>query len=403
MKQSAQDTIAVIGIGRVGLSLSLVLSESGYQVIGIDKDPAKNNLLKKKEVPFKEAGAADLLQKHIGKNFLLGELADLKKCASVIICVGTFLKEDFTPDLATIYSLLDDMLPLLRNNSLLILRSTIHPKGTEAIANYLKKKTPKKIHVVYAPERIAEGFAIKELYTLPQIIGSIDRASGKKAEKIFASFAPKVLHTDPLSAELSKLVLNTYRYAKFALANELMMIIDFYGRDAYKVLALANNNYVRGNIPSPGFAAGPCLVKDSFFLRYNTPFNTLITGSYTINNQVTSFLIEKLSKKINLKKKKVAVLGLSFKKNIDDARGALSAQLIEELKPYHCSIAIHDPYLANTSLSEVLSGADAVFLAVDHDEYKKLTVKKLQKYIGKKSVVVDVWNVLGTEKIFVEI
>lgn len=403
MKHLSTSHIAVIGIGRVGLSLSLVLAESGYQVIGIDKDTTKNTLLQKKQLPFKEEGAAELLQKHIGNNFVLGELADIKKCANVIICVGTFLKEDFTPDLGTIYSLLDDMLPFLRNNSLLLLRSTIHPNGTETINAYLKKKTTKKIHVVYTPERIAEGFAIKELYALPQIIGSMDRAAGKKAEKVFASFAPKILHTDPLSAELSKLVLNTYRYAKFALANELMMIIDFYGRDAYRVLALANDNYLRGNIPSPGFAAGPCLVKDSFFLRHSTPYNTLITGSYTINNQVTSFLIEKLAKKRNLKKKKVAVLGLSFKKNIDDDRGSLSLQLIEELKSYKCSIAIHDPYLANTSLSEVLSGADVVFLAVDHDAYKKLTVKKLQKFVGKKSMVCDIWNVLGTEKIFVEI
>jgi UDP-N-acetyl-D-mannosaminuronic acid dehydrogenase len=351
-------------------------------------------------MPFKEEGALKLLRKHAGNNFTLGSLSDLKKCSTVIVSIGTFLTDSFSPDLSALYKLLDDVLPLLRTNSLFVLRSTIHPNGTENIVAYIRKRTKKNIHLVYAPERISEGFAIKELYTLPQIIGSNDKKASKKAERIFQSFAPQILHTDPLSAELAKLALNTYRYSKFALANELMMIVDFYGRDIHAVLDLANNNYSRGGIPRPGFAAGPCLVKDSFFLRYGTPFNTLITGSYTINNQVIDYLLTKLTKKQSLQGKKVAVLGLSFKKNIDDDRGSLSLKLIEDLKRYNCSISVHDPYLANTNLSDVLKNAEAVIVAVDHDEYKKLKTENIQQMVGKETIVCDLWNVFGTQKIF---
>ena len=395
--------VGVIGLGRVGLPLSLVLAECGYHVIGVDTDPRKQQMLTRKQMPFKEEGAAVLLKKHVGKSLTLGSQEDLKKCQTIIICIGTFLQDDFTPDLSAVFKLFDEILPFVSGNTLLVLRSTVHPKGTEAIWQYIQKKTKKDLMLVYAPERIAEGFAVKELYTLPQIIGSFDKKSAQKGEELFQSFAPQILHSDPLSAELSKLMLNTYRYAKFALANELMMIVDYYDRDIHKVLELANTNYTRGGIPSPGFAAGPCLVKDSFFLRANTPFNTMITGSYAINNQTTDYLVQKLDRSVNLKSKRVAVLGLAFKKNIDDDRGSLSLNLIQGLQSFTKNIVLHDPYLSNTNLSDVLAGSDVVIVAVDHDAYKSLTKSKVKKLVGKKVVVCDIWDVLKTKKIFFEV
>lgn len=396
-------TVGVIGLGRVGLPLSLVLADNGYTVLGIDNDHKKRSLLEKKKMPFREEGALVLLKKHTGKRFIFGTLSDLTRCSIVVICIGTFLKDDFTPDVTALYQLLDDIVPVLNNNVLLVLRSTIHPKGTEKIASYIAKKTDKKIQIVYAPERIAEGFAVRELYSLPQIIGGFDKTAAKRAAVLFQSFAPQILHTDPLSAELAKLVLNTYRYSKFALANELMMIVDFYGRDIHSVLKLANSNYERGGIPQPGLAAGPCLVKDSFFLRHNTPFNTLITGSHVINNSVTDYLINKISGRITMKGKKIAVLGLAFKRNIDDDRGSLSLDLVKQLQKDGCRVSVHDPFLAKTDLSDVLNNASVVIFAVDHSVYKRFTVKSLRRYIGKTSYVCDIWNVLGTNKIFFEL
>jgi UDP-N-acetyl-D-mannosaminuronic acid dehydrogenase len=395
--------IAVIGLGRVGLPFSLVLAEAGYRVVGIDTDPNKLAAISTKMMPFKEEGAAKLLQKHGGKRLKGGKLSDLKRCNTVVICIGTFLNEpSMEPDLSAVYELFDAILPYLSANSLLILRSTVHPHGTEIIYEYLRTHTKQPFHLVYAPERISEGFAITELLTLPQIIGSFDASSAKLAEAFFARFAPEILHTDPLSAELSKLVLNTYRYSQFALANELMMIVEHYGRDIYTILQLANKNYKRGGIPSPGFAAGPCLVKDSFFLRHSTPYNTLITGSYAINSQVVDYVIEGLQSRMDLKDKKIAVLGLAFKKNIDDSRGSLSLKLVERLSVYKCSVEVHDPYLAKSNLSEVLAKADAVLIGVDHDEYKTLDKKILLSLVGKPSLVCDLWNVLGMNKIFFE-
>jgi UDP-N-acetyl-D-mannosaminuronic acid dehydrogenase len=405
MSSSAQ-RIAVIGLGRVGLPFSLVLADVGFEVVGIDTDSKKLEAIKSKKMPFKEEGAAALLQKHGGERLLPGKLSDLKTCESVVICIGTFLNETtMSPDLSAVYELFETILPHIRKNTLLILRSTVHPRGTKIIYDYLKKKYSQPFYLVYAPERISEGFAVQELYTLPQIIGSFDTKSASKAEKIFQKFAPEVLQTDPLTAELSKLVLNTYRYAKFALANELMMIVEFYGRDIYKVLQLANKNYTRGGIPAPGFAAGPCLVKDSFFLRHSTPYNTLITGSYAINNEVVDYVVNGLRNRMSLSGKKIAVLGLAFKKNIDDDRGSLSLKLLEQLKSENCSLVVHDPYLSNTDLGSVLEGSSAVVIAVDHDEYKELEMSNFKRQISNTSkvVVCDLWNVMKKDKIFFEI
>ncbi len=399
MKQH-QKKVAVIGLGRVGLPLSLVLAESGFEVIGIDKDSQKSQSILQKRLPFKEKGASALLLRHAGKNLKIGILQDLQKCKTVIVCVGTFLKDDKVPDLSDAFEVFEKLLPHLAEDTLIVLRSTVHPKGTDAIYSYIKNHYKKKFFLVYAPERIAEGFAVQELYKIPQIIGSYDKKSALLAEKIFETFVPEVLHTDPLSAELAKLVLNTYRYSNFALVNELTMIVDYFGRDIYSVLQLANKDYLRGGIPTPGLAAGPCLVKDSFFLKYNTPFNTLITGSYFINDNFVDFLIAKINKHIPLKGKKVALLGVSFKKNIDDERGSLSLKLIKLLKQAECTIQIHDPYLTNTKLNEVLETADIVILAVDHDEYKKFTKSKLKAMTKQKSYVCDIWNIIKTNKIF---
>lgn len=395
-------TLAVIGIGRVGLPFSLILADEGFRVIGIDRNPRKHQILSSGRMPFKEEGAEPLLKKHYGKTFTLGSINDLKQCGAIIICVGTFLREDRTPDLSDVFSLLDQILPEVKENTLLILRSTVQPHGTEEVLRYIQKKTKKHLPLVYAPERISEGFAIKELYSLPQIIGTDDKTAFTRAAALFKPFAPEVIHTDALTAELAKLVLNTHRYASFAMANELMMIVEYFGRNIYDVLSVANKNYARGNIPTPGFAAGPCLVKDSFFLRYGTPYNTLITGSYTMNENVTEFLVSQIHNQIELNGKKVAVLGLAFKKNIDDDRGSLSLKLISQLQARNCIVTMHDPYLANTNLKDTLHGVDAVILAVDHDEYKLLSVKKIEALVGKKVFLCDLWNVLGTQKIFLQ-
>lgn len=394
--------IAVIGIGRVGLPLSLVLADVGYRVIGIGRSAEKYAALADGVMPFKEEGAEKLLRKHYGKLFTLGDYASLSKCKIVFICVGTFLTEKLGPDLSEVYRLIDQITPYLSSNTLIILRSTVEPNGSRKIYSYLKKKSKKPFLLAYAPERIAEGFALRELYTLPQIIGSFDDESFYKAENVFRHFAPEVIRTDPLSAELAKLILNTYRYATFAVVNELMMIAEHFGRNIYDILDIANKDYPRGNIPTPGLAAGPCLVKDGFFLRHNTPYNTMITGSYSMNEmQMIDFIIKKLKRDTGIKNKKIAILGLAFKKNIDDDRGSLSLPLIAKLQQSGAAVTLHDPLLGGNKLSDALLGAEIVIIAINHDEYTKLTLNRLVKLTGIKSYICDIWNVLGENRIFI--
>lgn len=402
MPEKVAEKIAVIGLGRVGLPLALVLAEEDFKVYGVEINSKITTSLKEKRMPFKEEGAARLLTKHYGKNFKVGKAQGVSDCTTVILCVGTLLSDGITPDTSAVFKALDGLIVYLRNNVLIILRSTVPPHGTSYVREYLDKKFKKKYSLAYAPERIAEGFAVSELYEIPEIIGSFDEKSAAKASKVL-TFAPEFIKADPLTAELAKLTLNTYRYANFAMANELMMIMNHYERDIHKVLKVANKNYKRGGIPSPGFAAGPCLVKDGFFLKHATPYNTLVTGSFTINDGLPLYLLTQLKKRMKIKGKKVAFLGLSFKKNIDDVRESLSLKFVSLLKKSGAKVVTHDPYLKKKNLKKVLNGADLVVLAVNHDDYKKITLPKLKADVGVKSLVCDIWNVLSSGKIFFEI
>ncbi len=307
------------------------------------------------------------------------------------------------PDHSAVVEVVEDIAPRLKDGSLIVLRSTVEPKTTRKIFKLIKKKTTKDIHLVYAPERIAEGFAVKELYELPQIIGSFDDISFDKASEIFSLFVSQVIKTDPLTAELAKLTLNTYRYARFALANELMMIANHHGKDIYDVLKIANKDYIRGGIPSPGFAAGPCLVKDSFFIRHNTPYNDVIYGSYLINDRLPEYIVSELNKRTKLKNQKIALLGLTFKKNVDDTRGSLSMKLYDLLEKKSKSVSVHDPYVAKGELKKVLKNADVIIISVNHDEYTNLTSEGIKHMVGNKVLICDMWNVLGKGQIFFDL
>ena len=403
MAKKSSEKIAVIGLGRIGLPLSLVLADHGFGVMGIDIDTDKTSTIEKGMMPFKEDGADTLLKKHLGKRFNIVKLNDINKCDTVIICVGTVLKDDFTPNTEDIFKVFNKAIPHFSRDTLIVLRSTVEPNGTKRIYNHLVKKLKNNFYLVYAPERIAEGFAIKELYEIPQIIGSFDMKAANKAAKVFNKFSPEIINTDPLTAELVKLVLNTHRYANFAVANELMMMVDHYGKDIHKVIELANKDYLRGGIPSPGFAAGPCLVKDSFFIKQGTPFNTLVTGSFAINDGLPAYFIRELKKRTKLKGEKVAFLGLSFKRNIDDARESLPLKMVELLKENGSKVKTHDPYLEKSDLDKVLDGAKVVVIAIDHDEYREINLNKIKEMVGDKSLICDIWNVLGKGEIFFEI
>lgn len=412
MKNATIRKIAVVGIGRVGLPLALVLAKEGFQITGVDIDEKRLTSLMRGRMPFLENGAEELLKKLYGKQFtaIHEDMVPvmLPELDAIILTLGTVIDEALTPDFSQVTGFFDKFAKFLRKGQLIILRSTVSPGTTEFIAHVLKQKTGlvvgKDIFLACCPERIAEGHAIKELYEIPQIIGSLDEKSGKLAASIFQKLTGKILFTNPRAAELAKLYCNMYRYIDFAIGNQFMLIAESYDQNIYEIVNLVNNGYKRGGLKAPGFTAGACLVKDGFFLIDKSPYLDLIAAAWRINESMPGFLVNQLKQKMGgLTGKKIALLGLGFKKNIDDTRYSLSLKMEKYLTNEGAVVMVHDPYLPSENLEQTLMHADIVIIATNHDVFRNIKLEWMKKLVKKSCVVSDVWNMFGKGKIIFQI
>lgn len=398
-------TISVIGIGRVGLPLALFLAEKDNFVYGLDIDQEKVNAISKCIMPFMEEGAAQLLKKHVSINFIPStSFENVSKSQVIILTLGTPVDENMNPSLVQIDKTLSSISPHLKKGQLLILRSTVSPGTTDYVNSYLKDLgfvAGKNFYLAFCPERIAEGKSLQELEELPQIVGGIEKVSTSKAAEFFENLGITVSVSDAVSAELAKLFTNMYRYINFAISNEFMILAGNYHRDIYSIVELVNRNYKRGGLALPGLTGGPCLFKDGFFLVNDVPFADLIVTSWKINESIPLFLIKKVRERIKLENKKAAILGLAFKAEIDDTRESLSFKVKKSLEQSRAKVYLHDPYVPGyqNDLDEILRGADLIFLATNHNFYKKLDIAKVKKLVSKNCVICDVWNIFKTNRI----
>ncbi|MEX2007366.1 MAG: nucleotide sugar dehydrogenase [Candidatus Levyibacteriota bacterium] len=404
-------TIAVIGIGRVGLPLALVLADEGFKVYGIGRDEVKIQKIKDGEMPFIEKDGEKLLREHVNKKFIpTVDYSLVSECEYIVLTLGTPIDENMNPVLDQIEGVLKSIAPFLSKNQTLILRSTVSPRTTEYVKFFINDikgfEVGKNIFLAFCPERIAEGFAIEEIKSIPQIVGGVDKKSSARAETLFKKMGIVTIVTDDVTAELSKLFTNMYRYINFAIANEFMVLADNYNRDIYEIVNTVNYKYARGGLKLPGLTGGPCLFKDGFFLVSHLPFNDLITTSWKINESVPLMLVSRIRDRIKLDGKKVALLGLAFKSDIDDTRESLSFKARKAFLRERAKLVLHDPYVKDYPYQEIESdvykaveGADVIFIATNHSEYKKLDIAKLKSLVSKNCIISDVWNVLGTDKI----
>lgn len=404
-------TVSVIGIGRVGLPLALVLAEAGYKVYGIGRSLEKIQGLLDGNMPFLEKDGDKLLKRHVNKSFFPTiDYSVVQNCEYIILTLGTPIDENMNPVYDQINSALDAMSAFLQKGQTLILRSTVSPKTTEYVKLFLNDiseiEVGKNFYLAFCPERIAEGFAIDEIKTIPQIIGGVDKESGKRAGKLFGKICNEMIFTDDVSAELAKLFTNMYRYISFAIANEFMVIAGNYHRDIYEIVNLVNYKYKRGGLSLPGLTAGPCLFKDGFFLISDLPFTDLITTSWKINESIPNLLVKRIRERIKLERKKVVILGLAFKSEIDDIRESLSFKARKAFLRERSRVFLHDPYVASyvnqkieNDVYKVIKGADVVFIATNHKGYRSLDIKKVGNLVKKNCIFCDVWNVFETDKI----
>jgi UDP-N-acetyl-D-mannosaminuronic acid dehydrogenase len=287
---------------------------------------------------------------------------------------------------------IDKLLPYFYENQLLILRSTVYPGLSKRINDWFQD-AGKKIHLAFCPERILEGKALEELESLPQIISSFSEEGVRRASELFSLLTHDLVVVEPMEAELAKLFTNSWRYLKFAVANQFYMIANDYNLDFYNIYHAMTHNYNRTkDFPRPGFAAGPCLFKDTMQLAaFNNNNYHLGHTAMLINEGLPNYVITQLKRQFNLAEKKVGILGMAFKAESDDIRESLSYKLKKILEIEAKQVLCADPYVKDDTLSDektVLEESDIIIIATPHKQYKQLNTS------GKKTV--DIWNILNT-------
>lgn len=402
--------VGIIGIGRVGLPLALSLSMEGLNVLGIDRDENVIEKVNNKKMPFKEEGY-DVVIKEVNLKATL-DISEIKNAKNIIITVGTPLHAHIETDLSQIKSVITSIVDYIVPEHNIILRSTIAPNTTLFVKKLLEQKTKMKvgdkIFLSFCPERIAEGKALKELKELPQIIGSQDEMSGKRAEEVFSVLCKDILHTDYVSAELVKLFNNISRYILFSISNQFAMIADDYNANVYEILEMANYKYPRAVVSKPGFTAGTCLRKDFGMINEGNPYTDLMLSAWKINEYMPKFLVENLKRRIDIYDKNIAILGYTFKSNTDDIRDSLVPKLVRYIEREVPSIIkIHEPFLGNniesdycnTDLDDCLIDADIVFIATNHTSFSTER-DVILNLIKPDAWIVDIWNVWSSKKIY---
>jgi UDP-N-acetyl-D-mannosaminuronic acid dehydrogenase len=276
------------------------------------------------------------------------------------------------------------------------------------VAGYVEKrrglKAGEDVFVAHAPERIAAGRFLEEISTLPCIIGGVGEASTERAAALFEVFGAPIVRTTPVQAELAKIWTNILRYATFALPNLLMMDCESYGANVFEVIDLINRDYPRGGIAKPGLTAGTCLRKDFAFSEERSNAPGMLLAVSRVNEAVPLFLVEGVKRRIGgLSSRKVAVLGLTFKRDTDDERDSLSHKLIRLLERELADVAVCDPHAPSPTqpLAEAVHDADVVIVATNHSTFEEpLTLQTIAATAAPECLLVDPWNALRTGQVF---
>jgi UDP-N-acetyl-D-mannosaminuronic acid dehydrogenase len=385
--------VIVGGGGHVGLPLALVLAENGYLAVSLDISNDVVSRINSGLMPFAEEGAQQLLTKTLNDKtfYATTDHKEIVTAEIVIVVIGTPVDEHLNPDPNSVVHAVSACIPYMNSGQLVVLRSTVFPGVTERVKNLLEKSNLNP-DVTFCPERILEGHALKELHELPQIIGASDERAASRASAIFETLGVKTIKVTPEEAELAKLFTNVWRYIKFAAANQFWLMSNEAGLDFSKIREAVTFDYPRASdLPNAGFAAGPCLFKDTMQLAAfsNNNFG-LGHSAMMVNEGLPLYVVKKIEEKYVLKDLSVGVLGAAFKGESDDIRSSLSYKLKKILEFKTKNVSMTDPYVTVDSnlipLDQILEESDILIIGAPHKIYKDLVTTK---------PVIDVWNLLG--------
>ena len=393
MSTPTYDICVIGGAGHVGAPLATVLAAKGFRTLIYDINDAAVRSILDGRFPFLEQGGESLLRQALAGGHLFGSSRreDVAAADALVVTIGTPIDEFQNPVWDAVTRCVTDLLPHMSRTKLLILRSTVAPGTTDRLQQLLSSRGFSTA-VAFCPERVVQGLAIDEIQRMPQIISGTSPAAEEQAAAIFGRVATSVVRMKPIEAEFAKLFCNAYRYIQFAASNQFFMMAQAAGCDYGRIVAGIKEGYPRMNgLPGAGFAAGPCLLKDTLQLAATSSYQFgLGYAAINVNEGLPAFVVSDIQRRFPLGDMTVGILGMAFKAGSDDIRSSLSYKLKKLLTLHARAVLTTDPLVTSDEdlrpLDEVIDRSDLLVVAAPHEEYKRLDTA------GKP--VIDIWNVL---------
>lgn len=405
-------TICVVGLGYIGLPTAVMFANHGHQVHGVDVNEDTVKMIQKKQLHIEENGLQERLDKAIDSGSLTVSTEPIK--ADVfIIAVPSPIKADKTADLEYVRIATASTVPFLEKGNLVILESTVPPRTVEDVMMPELIKANLEIGmellVSHSPERVIPGRVFEELVSNDRIIGGVNVESAKQTTALYQSFVKGTMHeTDATTAELVKVMENTYRDVNIAFANELAKIAQNIGVNIWEAIKLANfHPRVNIHMPGPG-VGGHCIAVDPWFLVELDPQQAkIIHLSRQTNDGMPSYTAQLTADILNakgIKDPKIAVLGLAFKGNIDDMRESPSVDVVEQLRERQMSLSAYDPHIKHNNLPEqtqdqfvALQHASAILVLTDHQAFRDLNPDEIKSHMTNH-IIIDTKNCIDRAK-----
>jgi UDP-N-acetyl-D-mannosaminuronic acid dehydrogenase len=387
------DIVIVGGCGHVGLPLGLAFADCGLDVILYDTNAAVVDAVNGGSMPFVEHGALEVLTRVLasGRLHATTDASMIDISEHIVVVVGTPVDRYLSPDIEAVARVVTPLADHFVDGHLLVLRSTVYPGVTQRVARVIAK-LERDIDVSFCPERIAEGQALIELRTLPQLVSGTTPRATERALQLFRRLTPETVELEPEEAELAKLFTNSWRYLKFAVANQLYMIANDNGLDYERIRHAVTYHYPRAaDLPGAGLTAGPCLLKDTMQITaFAENRFTLGHAAVMVNEGIPLYVMGKLEQRFDLGSLAVGILGMAFKAGSDDSRSSLSYKMKRVLTGRAARVLCTDPLVNGDPelmpFEQVLAESDLFIICAPHREYADLMTDK---------PVVDITNLLG--------
>lgn len=401
--------ICIIGLGYIGLPTASTFANHGIQVTGVDSNPEVINALQHGQVHIYEPGLGEVVASAI-KSGKLSVSPKPVEADAFIIAVPTPFYDDKKADLRFVCSAAESIVPVLHESNLVVLESTSPPLTTQDVVRPILEKTGlkagKDFLLAYSPERVLPGQILKELIENARVIGGVDCVSAEAGRDLYATFVKgEIILTDATTSEMVKLMENTYRDVNIAIANEFSRLADRFGVDVWEAIQIANHHpRVKILNPGPG-VGGHCISVDPWFFVEAAPDLTpLIHTARLVNDGQPGFVVKTIKKTLGeLKRKKIAALGLAFKPDVDDLRESPAIEVTHLLAQAGAVVSAYEPFKPDfpvngvtmaRSLEEAIKDAELIVLLVGHDQFKKIDPAEVAKLTSARVVLdtVNGWN-----------